>query len=337
MSGMFLFSTVAYAQQGGGIPIRIPVGPTPECINGKTDQIWITMYRVVTTKTSGFLSTDKQADVIFNVQVKSQPQSAQPLSFPLSAKVDISQYQNGQVSLPVEYTLVSGLPLTQKDSGGKQVAYTGFGIDTTLVNLRSRNGLGTALQALSDITSSNKLPIPDSPVTQGASYLVNFANNAVTTDINNKNANDKLTTAALSLNIDPDGTCANGGSTGAGFEQTGVKAIVMAMGPKNSNVIPIDQTTAYCWSADVTPAFVIKAAKRDDGVACSDGSYSAKYQPIGNDYTALLLQRRPIALPGHLGPPTPQLLKNREEIKKAKLSSQALCDSLRLRRCDAAQ
>ena len=324
------------ADEGGGVPVRIPVGIAPECINGKSDRVWITMYRSVTTKTSGFLSSDKQAEVIFNVQVKSTPEVNPPLTFPLSTKVNIAKFSNGQVSLPVEYTLVSGLSLTDKDKNGKDVAYTGFGVDMTLVNLRSRNGLGTALQALSDVTSSSKLPIPASPYAEAAGYLLNFANTAVTKDINAKNDDDKLTTASLALNIDPDGTCNGPGTDGLGFERTGVKAIVMASGPKNSNVIPIDQASTYCWGADLTPVFVIKAAPQQAGVDCADASYAAKYKPIGNDYTALFLQRRPIALPGHLGPPTPQLLKNRQAITAAKKNAKSLCDALGIKNCQAA-
>lgn len=136
-SATFLFSVIAsmtstcFAQQSGGIPVRIPDSPTPRCINYNTDQVWLTLYRVVTTKKSGWLTSDNQAEIIINVQVKTQPQSDKPLAFPLSAKANIRNYGAGQVSIPVEYTLVSGLALKQ-GTGDKTVSYTGFGLDTTL-------------------------------------------------------------------------------------------------------------------------------------------------------------------------------------------------------------
>lgn len=315
------------ARQSGGIPIRIPDTPAPTCINGKTDQVWLTLYRVITLKKNGFFSKENQAEIIANVQVKTSPQSTQALTYPLSTKVNIGNYQAGQVSIPVEYTLVSGLGLKQTDANKKDVLYTAFGVDTTLVNLKSKNGLGSALQALSDVTGSNKLPIPDSPYTQAAGYLLDFANKAITNDINNKNADDKYTTASLSLNFDPDGSCTGGGPGGQGFETTGTKAILMADGTPGDTLVPIDKTGDYCWTADVTPTFVIKAAKKASGTACTDASYGPKYQPIGNDYVAYFLQKR--VMTTHLGTNKRAL----QDIREAK----QLCDALNVADCPAAK
>lgn len=320
-----LIADSALAQQSGGVPIRIPDAPSPRCINGKTDQVWLTLYRVITTKRSGFLSRENEAEIIINVQVKTWPQAAQAIAYPLSTKVNIRNYPTGQVSIPVEYTLISGLDLKQGDSN-KPVYYTGFGVDTTLVNLKSRNGLGSALQALADVTGSNKLPIPDSPYTQAAGYLLQFANKAVANDLNDKNADDKYTTASLSLNFDPDGSCAGTGPGGQGFETTGTKAILMATGIPGDNLVPIDQTGEYCWTAEITPTFVLKAARKTAGTSCTDASYAAKFKPITNDYVAFFLQKREST--GRLGSNT---------AKRDLSESKRLCDLLQLSNCPAAK
>jgi hypothetical protein len=322
------------AEERGGVPIRIDGEPTPQCVNGATDRVYITMYRAIITKKSGFLSSEKQAEIVINVHVSTEPQSAQALTYPLSAKVNVDQYPNGQVSLPVEYTLVSGLALSQSDGKGGTVSYTGFGLNATVVNLRSKNGLGTALESLQQVTSSGKLPIPSSPYTQAAGYLLDFANKAVSADIDSKNADDKYTTAALALNIDPTGTCASPGPTGQGFEKTGVKAILMADGAPGAQLIPLANVTDYCYAADITPVFVIKAARKNGAVACSDPSYNAQYNAISNDYLAFLLQRRPISTGGHtLGPPTPAQTRYRKAIDQ----SLVLCKLLGLQNnCKAA-
>jgi hypothetical protein len=317
---------VAMAQQSGGVPIRIPDAPSPQCINGGTDQVWLTLYRVITTKRNGFLSRENQAEIVVNVQVKTDPQPSQPLAYPLSTKANIRSYQPGQVSIPVEYTLVSGLGLKQTDAKKNDVHYTGFGVDTTLVNLRSRNGLGSALQALTDITGSNKLPIPNSPYTQAGEYLLQFANKAVTNDINDKNADDKYTTASLSLNFDPDGSCAGSGPGGQGFETTGTKAILMSTGTTGDGLVPIDHTGDYCWAADVTPTFTIKAARKNPATPCTDSSYSSQYKPITNDYVAFFLQKR--QMPGHLGT-NAQRVRDQQDAKK-------LCAVLGVKNCPAA-
>src|ERR1700729_3617439 len=172
--GVALSSPLHAQQQQGGVPVRIDNEPDSKCINSSTDRVWLTLYRVVESKKNGFFSKENQAEIVITVKVQSDPQAPQPLSFPLSTKVNIRPYGNGQISQPVEYTLVSGLNL-QQTSTGKTVNYTGFSVDTTLVNIRSKGGLGSAIDALSSITGSNKLPIPDNPYSQAANYLLGFA------------------------------------------------------------------------------------------------------------------------------------------------------------------
>jgi len=315
------------AKNTGGVPVRIPNEPNPQCINSSTDEVWLTLYRVIETKQNGFLSHENQAEIVVTVNVQTKPQPAKPLTFPLSTKVNIRPYSTGQVSIPVEYPLVSGLDLKQTDTPGKSVIYTGFSVDATLVNLKSAAGLGSALKALSDVMSSGKIPIPDSPYKQAASYLSEFASKAIQNDIDSKNSDDKYSTATLTLNFSEHGNCAGGGPTGQGFETTGTKAIVMSQGTQGEGYVPIDQVNTYCWAADLTPAFTLKAAKMIAGKPCTDPSYAASLKPITNDYLAFFLQKQTTTT-GHLGP-NPKL---QQDIK----DSAKLCDLLGVTDCPAA-
>jgi len=321
-------SGALYAQQQGGVPVRIDNEPDSKCINSATDKVWLTLYRVIESKKNGFFSKENQAEIVITVKVQSDPQAPQALSFPLSTKVNIRPYGNGQISLPVEYTLVSGLNL-QQTSSGNAVNYTGFSVDTTLVNIKSKGGLGSAIDALSSITGSNKLPIPDNPYSQAANYLLGFASKAIQNDIDDKNSDDKLSTATLSMNFSSDSSCTAGGVNGQGFESTGTKAILMASGVPGDTLIPIDQTEQYCWAADVKPTFVLKAAKSVAGKACGDPSYNSLYKPVSNDYLAFFLQKQTKA-PAHLGGGANKL--RQQDIKDAK----ALCDLLGVKSCPAA-
>lgn len=287
-----------FGQQHGGIPLRIPDGPEARCINYNTDKVWLTLYRVVTTRKSSWLTSDNQAEIIINVQVKTQPQSEKTLAFPLSTKVNIKEYAPGQVSIPVEYTLVSGLALKQ-GTGDKAVSYTGFGLDTTLVNLRGTHGLGVALDALDQVVGSKKLPIPDNPYSQAAGYLLDFANKAVTASITDHNADDKYSTASLALNFDSEGTCAGSSPEGQGFETTGTKAILTSEGVQGPGYVPIDRTDGYCWTAQIQPSFVLKAAQKVGKTPCSDNSYTDKFVQVTNNFVAYYLQKRQVS--GHLG------------------------------------
>jgi hypothetical protein len=276
-----------YAQDAaGGIPVRVPNvdGLPSECIDASKDRVWFTLRRLVTTKKAGWFTKDNSVQVIINAQVRTDP--AKPLSFPLTTEAKFGDVPSGQVSVPIEYPIVGGLVLTQGE-----VVYTGIGVEITLLNIQGRSKLGSALQALSTITSSSKLPIPASPYLQGASYLLDFANTAVKNDIDANNQNDKLKSGALSFNFDPDGQC-NGD-----FESTGTKAIVYSVGvdPPDSSFVDINHTDDYCWSADLNPTFILKATKKDAGTSCQDARYAQRYKAITNNYVGFFLNKRSTA------------------------------------------
>jgi hypothetical protein len=316
-------------RNSGGVPVRIPAGPNPECINRKTDQIWLTLYRVIETKKNGFFTSENQAEIILQVQAQSKPQSGQPLSFPLSTRVNTRPYSEGQVSLPVEYTAINGLDLTQKDKSNNSIEYTNLSINTTLVNIRSRNGLGVALQALTDITGSNKLPIPDNPYSLAANYLLGFANRAVQADIDDKNSDDKYPTSSLTLNFSNGASCSGTGPSGAGFESTGTKAILMSEGERGDGYVPIDQVNNYCWTAELTPSFVLKAAKAIAGKPCGDPSYVATmYKQVTNNFIAYFLQKQLTAARHQQGIST---------LKRQMSDNLKLCSLLGMSDCPAAK
>jgi hypothetical protein len=279
-----LLGGTGLAQDGaGGIPVRVPNvdGLPSQCIDASKDRVWFTLRRLVTSKNAGWFKKDNSVQVIINAQVRTDP--AKPLSFPLTTEAKFGDVPTGQVSVPIEYPIVGGLQLTQGE-----VVYTGIGVEITLLNIQDRSKLGSAIQALSTITGSSKLPIPASPYLQGATYLLDFANTAIKNDIDANNKNDKLKSGALSFNFDPDGQC-NGD-----FETTGTKAIVYSVGvnPPDASFVDISHSDDYCWSADLTPTFILKATKKDAGTSCQDPRYAQRYMAITNNYIGFFLNKR---------------------------------------------
>jgi hypothetical protein len=318
------------AQPGaGGVPIRV-VSLTDDpkvqsrCINPAKDRIWLTLRRVVTTRTKGWFTKDADVSVVINAHVQTDPPPTSPIAYPLAAKAKFGSAPVGQVSIPIEYTIVSGLVLTQneKNATGNKVTYNGLGVDLTLLNTKQKNGLGTALQALADITSSSKLPIPASPYSSAATYLLGFANTAIDNSIKATNDNDKAVTGSLAFTFDPDGTCGGKTSTGDDFETTGTKAFLSADGERNPATgqavyVDVNQTNNFCWAADLTPAFVLKAAAKNGAVACNDPSYGSKLLPVSNNYVGFFLNKREATRA--LGPPTgPALVDREESLKRCK-------------------
>lgn len=326
---LFLTVTVAQsamAQGEGGVPVRVlqltdDPSVQARCINPSKDRIWLTLRRVVTTRSKGWFTKDADVSVVINAHVQTDPPPSNPIAYPLAAKAKFGTVPTGQVSIPIEYTVVSGLVLSQneKNSTGNKVTYTGLGVDLTLLNTKQKNGLGTALQALADITSSSKLPIPASPYSQAATYLLGFANTAIDNSIKATNDNDKAVTGSLAFTFDPDGTCGGKTPNGDDFESTGTKAFLSSDGNRNPTAgiaiyIDINQTSNFCWTAELTPSFVLKAAPKNGAVQCSDASYASKFLPVSNNYVAFFLNKREASKT--LGPLTGTALRDRQESLK---------------------
>ncbi len=159
-------------------------------------------------------------------------------------------------------------------------------------------GLGVAIDSLDTIVGSKKLPIPSDPYSTAAGYLLDFANKAISDSITSQNADDKIITASLDLKFSPDATCSSS-PTGDSFESTGTKAVLMSDGIQGSGYVPINHVNDYCWTADIQPAFELKATPKVGGLACVDPSYAGKYLTVTNNYVAYFLQKRQIA--PHLG------------------------------------
>ncbi len=272
--------------QGGAVPIRVADGIKPRCINASRDKIWLTLRRVIITRSKGWFTQDNSVAAIINVSVKTEPQAPKPIVFPLMTEATLRDFGVGQVSVPLEYTIVDGFNLKQAST-----TYTGVGLEVTLLNKQGKTGWGRALQSLSEITK--KLPIPASPITQSATYLMDFANSAITKELSDQQSDDKIRSAALAMNFDPTGRCSASGSGGSDFETTGTIAILQEAGIKGQNYVDVSRTNDYCWSAELRPAFVLKATRKEGDVACADPRYNVRYKQVTNNYVGFFLNAIP--------------------------------------------
>jgi len=137
---------------------------------------------------------------------------------------------------------------------------------------------------------------------------MDFANTAVQKDIDNQNSGDKSKTGALDFNFDPDGKCSGD------FETTGTKAIIFGPVDQNqgqtSDFVDIAHANDYCWTADLTPSFVLKAAKKEGAVLCNNPYYGPKFKSIGNNYVGFYMNKRTVSK--KLGPDS-QAAKDRNQ------------------------
>lgn len=272
-------STLSLFGQGAVI-VRIPDGSPTACIDASKDKIYLTLRRVITNKKGNWLVEDKSVGVVINATV--QKAQADNIKFPLMSEATLSGFSRGQVSVPIEYTVVSGFPLKQEDIG-----YEGVRLEMTFLNKKGRTSWGRLMQALAE--SAKDLPIPTSPATVASSYVLKFANNAVQKEIDAVKDDEKAQSATLALNFDPSGKCEGKSRVGSDFERTGTLAIVQATGGPGG-LIDISKTNEYCWTAELTPAFVLKAAAKNPNKACDAPDYRPEYKQVSNNYIGFRLE-----------------------------------------------
>ena len=283
-----LLQSPCVAQEGGGTVVRIPDGRERSCINGQTDQVWLTLRRMIVTRKGGWLKEDKTVAVFVTASLPNT-KTDKPIKFPLTSEARIQQYSKGQVSVPVEYALVQSFKLKQDTA-----TYTGINIDMTVLNVQGRNKWGNALSSLAKF--AQKLPIPPNPYSQGVNYVLDFANNALSDDLNAQEKDDKTKTSSLVLVFDPSGNCDAGD-----FEHTGTLAVLDEGGVSDDpGYVNVGKTNEYCWKADLTPGFVLSAAGKDKDKACDDKNYKPAWHSVANNYVGLFLNAIPVT--GKLGP-----------------------------------
>jgi hypothetical protein len=188
----------------------------------------------------------------------------------------IADYPTGQVSIPVEKLVVGGLQLKQD-----AVVYAGMDLELTVLNQHGRTPLGKGLEMLAEVTK--KLPIPASPLKEAGSYLLDYANKVVDAEVKLQDPNDVARSAAITFEFDPSGQCA-----GSNFESTGTIAVLYAKGLAGNHLISLNDIDQYCWSADLKPSFLLKAAARVSGDDCVSIRPRTWFQ-VSNNYIALVL------------------------------------------------
>jgi len=102
-------------------------------------------YHLVDSQTSHRREARKcwftnQSDIALYLNPTLTTSTAKPPTFPLLTKVSYQDAAAGQVSLPVEYTLVDSLSLKQASA-----TYTGIQLEVTLLNENSRSSWGRRL------------------------------------------------------------------------------------------------------------------------------------------------------------------------------------------------
>lgn len=273
-AAVFLLLARYVPAQGVGKIIRIPTDD-PYCINAKTDEVTVTLRRIITHKTGGLLTEDKKAGVtvIATLNADGSPQAKTP-SVNL---ISVEDAPKDQVILPLEYPVASLLALSQ--DGGKTFTKNML-LDLYLNRVRGKNTFGTVLDTAGNLLS--KLSIPANPYSNAASEVLKFANDTITAQ--SKDSGGQLF-ASVTLQFNDRAVAA---AKCGDFQSTGAIAVIAAAGRKDSVPLPLaDLATKYCWRYVSANGYEVQAANRPAGgctaVAAGD------FKEVPNDYVMLVV------------------------------------------------
>jgi hypothetical protein len=313
------------AQVNNGFEIvRIPTATNPRCINSKTDEITLSVYRVTVEKTSGFFTSDNQAGIAVISTLNADGQTA--AKTPSVNVVQISGEHKGQVFLPLEYPIASQLALTQTGTGGSSAVTKNMLLEMYLEKTRGANTFGSLLTTASTVLG--KLSIPASPYLTAANTFLSFANQTIQNETKDSGAKLFATVSFQFANHDLSTVQA---CRDAGDEETGAIAVIAATGTAGPNRLSLGNLDRnYCWRYNVDYTYEIEYALKGGG-NCSNIP-EAQWNEPSNDYTMLFLSANVILPTGGnkaLGlndfDLASQHVKDLENARK-------LCDSLKLAR-----
>jgi hypothetical protein len=268
----------------GKIIVRVEDGATSRCINLTTDRITMHMRRLIVNKDIGIFTEDKTAAVIVSTIISGEEGGLTPkkVTFPRIYTVNVTPYEKGNVSLPIEEKLFSRFPLT--NSGN---SYDTAEVEFTVLTKKDKGPFGVALSALADISKS--LPAPINPFSESFKYFSDYANKVVEGSLTSENnIGTQSKEGKMILSFSSTSTCAGD------QEKTGTLAVVSGMNGKELDGF-IDIKKDYCWNADLKPVFNLKFANKPTGATCSS-VLEGTYKRVNNPYIAFYLNSEPKTL-----------------------------------------
>lgn len=277
-----LASPAVVAQQGYSSPIRVLAPITPRCINAETDQVTVTLRRILTQKYGGFFTQESRAGI--TVMATLNGSGNEVAKTPSVNQVDIKAEKKGQVSLALEYPVADLLLLKQGNTLTKNIQ-----LDLFMAKTRGKSSFGNVLDIAAKTLA--KLPIPSNPYTTAANQFLKFANQSIEDQTGPQAAMAfaSITLAFTNQDQKDINACLNDG-----FQATGAIAVFRDTGPKDAQLLPVvNLNQQYCFRYTSQFTYELQYLTRPPS-GCTNLPENA-WQEVPNDYVMLIVsaQRPP--------------------------------------------
>ncbi len=272
-----LTASTTQAQTGYSPPVRIPTPVTGRCINSTSDEVTVTLRRLVTQKYGGFFTQDNKAGVTVVATLNGTVDAS--AKTPSVNQVDVQQMKTGQVSLALEYAVADQLILSQENARTKNIQ-----LDLFMARTRGKNTFGTVIDVAAQVLS--KLPIPANPYTTGASKFLQFANQAIQSQTG---AQDAIQVASLTLAFNDQDESDVHACLNQGFQPTGALAVFSDKGASDSTLLPISNLSQqYCFRYASNFTYELQYVTKPASAGCETPSEAAWHE-VPNDYVMLIV------------------------------------------------
>jgi hypothetical protein len=282
MLAMFLTCTVGsvlHAQTGYSPPIRVPAPIASRCINSQTDEVTVTLRRVVTQKYTGFFTQENKAGITVLATVNGN--SNETPKTPSVNQVGIKEEHKGQVSLALEYPVADLLVLKQGNTVTKNIQ-----LDLFLAKTRGTNTFGDVLDVAGKVLA--KLPIPSNPYTGGVNKFLEFANQSIQSQTGPQAAMEFASITLPFTDQDPPANTDINWCLSNGFQATGAIAVFRSSGANGTPLLPVSNLNQqFCFRYTSMYTYELQYVKKT-GPDCAN-IQEGSWQEIPNDYVMLIV------------------------------------------------
>lgn len=259
---------------GGAVIVRVSDPELSRCIDGSADMVSVHLVTMREERRKSLIRGNTKAVGLYITTTLdgSTGSTTRKVSFPRSFLIDVSDYEQGVIAIPVEERLLSRFLLSNGDN-----VYSSATFRIQNVSVTGEGAAVKAFKVLADVTK--KVPIPGNPFAAGTEFFVELGNSLIQEFVENDGDQTPADAAQITLEFAPDNNCSGG------MESTGAIAVIKEM-PSGPGAVDVRRANALCFVYRSQPSRQLVFAEKTD-LKCPENETA--FRPVLNPYSLFTL------------------------------------------------